>query len=197
MRGPHRHLLHMAPSDFLSAAVPLPGCSGYRQASLPATHRGGAEEDLPISEDNLLAVPSPLRRRAHRCPLPDPRHLPWPSPPHQRLGSLSTDDDACQASQHPPPSLTAEGARNSLRTGQLVRPASHPASRPRTGVSLPRTRTSPGARPSLAGCPQFARLSHVIWILSFFHAVPELMGTRCSSPGVTALTTFSLAKQLY
>ena len=60
-----------------------PGTSrgtGYRQASLPATRRGGAEEDLPISEDNHLTVPSPLRRRVPRCPLPDPRHLPWPSP---------------------------------------------------------------------------------------------------------------------
>ena len=44
----------MTPSDFLSTARPLPGCSGYRQASLPATRRGGAGEDLRISEDNLL-----------------------------------------------------------------------------------------------------------------------------------------------
>ena|SRR5579875_2418664 len=121
----------MAPSDFLSAAIPLPGCSGYRQASLPATRRGGAEEDLPISEDNLLAVPSPLRRRAHQCPLPDPRHLPWPSPLHQRLGSLSTDDDAYQASQHPPTTTDGRGDAHtrygpvSRSTPLRTRPLSH------------------------------------------------------------------------
>jgi hypothetical protein len=66
----------------------LPGVTGYRQASLPVTRRDGAEEDLPISEDNLLTVPRPLRRRVRRCPLPVLWHLPWPSPTHQRLGSL-------------------------------------------------------------------------------------------------------------
>ena len=49
--------------------------------------------------------------------------------------------------------------RHTLRTGQLFRPASHPASRPRTGASLPGTRTSPRARSTLAGSPQFAWLS--------------------------------------
>ena len=78
----------MAPSDFLSAAIPLPGVTGYRQASLPATRRDGAEEDLPISQDRSLTVPRQLRRRVPRCLLPVPRHLPWPSPIPQRLGSL-------------------------------------------------------------------------------------------------------------
>ena len=66
----------------------LPGVAGYRQASLPATRRDGAEEDLPISEYSLLTVPRQLRRRVPRCPLPVLWHLPWPSPIPQRLGSL-------------------------------------------------------------------------------------------------------------
>jgi len=58
----------------------LPGVTGYSRASLPVTRRGGAEEDLPISENNHLTVPRQLRRRVLRCPLPVPWHLPWPSP---------------------------------------------------------------------------------------------------------------------
>jgi len=48
--------------------------------------------------------------------------------------------------------LTGLAPSHLLRTGQLFRPASHPASRPRTGASLPGTRMSPRTRSSLAGC---------------------------------------------
>src|SRR5271157_5129804 len=41
-----------------------------------------------------------------------------------------------------------------LRTGQLLGPASHPASRPRTGASLPGTLASPRTGLTPAGCPQ-------------------------------------------
>ena len=41
-----------------------------------------------------------------------------------------------------------------LRTGQLLGPASHPASRPRTGALLPGTLASPRTGLSPAGCPQ-------------------------------------------
>src|ERR1039457_3814038 len=41
-----------------------------------------------------------------------------------------------------------------LRTGHLIHPASHPASRPRTGASLPGTLASPRTGPPPAGCPQ-------------------------------------------
>ena len=57
--------------------------------SLPAARSGGALEGLPSCQDNPLTVPRPLRRRVHRRPLPDPRRLPWPSPPLKRLGTLS------------------------------------------------------------------------------------------------------------
>ena len=65
----------------------------------------------------------------------------------------------------------------------MLRPASHPASRPRTGASLPRIRTSPGARPTLAGCLQFARSSHVIGMLSFLHGARADGHTRRLSRG--------------
>lgn len=41
-----------------------------------------------------------------------------------------------------------------LRTGQLLDPASHPASRPRTGALLPGTLASPRTGLAPAGCPQ-------------------------------------------
>ena len=48
-----------------------------------------------------------------------------------------------------------------LRTGQLLRPASNPASRPRTGASLPGTLASPRTGLTPAGYPQLvARLHH-------------------------------------
>jgi len=40
-----------------------------------------------------------------------------------------------------------------LRTGQLIHPASNPASRRRTGASLPRTLASPRTGLPPAGCP--------------------------------------------
>jgi hypothetical protein len=41
-----------------------------------------------------------------------------------------------------------------LRTGQLIHPASHPASQRRTGASLPGTLASPGTGLTPAGCPE-------------------------------------------
>src|SRR5271156_1670408 len=41
-----------------------------------------------------------------------------------------------------------------LRTGQLLGPAPHPASRPRTGALLPGTLASPRTGLTPAGCPQ-------------------------------------------
>lgn len=184
MRHPHRRLLPMAPTDFLSAAWHFPGAPVIDRHRFPPPRRGGAEEDLPISEDSHLAVPRPLRRRVPRCPLPDPWHLPWPSPSRYRLGSLLARlaaglvDDASRASQ--PPERLCPGGSHSLQTGQLFHPASHPASRPRTGVSLPGTRTSPRTRPSLAGYLQFARSAHVIGNPPSA-MVPELMGTHRDS----------------
>ena len=48
----------------------LPGVTGYRQDCFP-DRRSGAEEDLSSSEDNLLAIPSPLRREVPGHPLQD------------------------------------------------------------------------------------------------------------------------------
>lgn len=56
-----------------------------RHASRPTD---GAEEGLSSSQDNLLTVPHPLRRRVPRRPLQDQRRLPWPSPLCDRLGTL-------------------------------------------------------------------------------------------------------------
>src|SRR5271166_3202926 len=52
-----------------------------------------------------------------------------------------------------------------LRTGQLLGPASHPASRPRTGALLPGTLASPRTGLTPAGCPELVdRLRHDIFL---------------------------------
>ncbi len=59
--------------------LPLPGVAGYRQDRFPG-RSPGAEEGLSSSEDNLLAIPRPLRREVLRHPLQGLKCLPWPSP---------------------------------------------------------------------------------------------------------------------
>ena len=68
-----------------------------------------------------------------------------------------------------------------LRTGQLFPPASHPASRRRTGSSLPGTLASPRAGLPPAGCPELgARLRHESLLAVM---APELLGAppKCRS----------------
>ena len=65
-----------------------------------------------------------------------------------------------------------------LRTGQLLDPAPHPASRPRTGAPLPGTLASPRAGLAPAGCPQLvAWLRHnnllVVMAPKLLDAPPE------------------------
>ena len=80
-----------------------------------------------------------------------------------------------------------------LRTGQLLGPASHPASRPRTGASLPGTLASPRTGLAPAGCPQLvAWLRHhnmnllVVMAPKLLDALPEVpLGvTRESTSGL-------------
>ena len=67
----------------------FPGSPVIGQASLPPTPQtDGAETALPGSHDDHSHVQRPLRRRAPQRPLLKQRRLPWPSPCHQRLGSL-------------------------------------------------------------------------------------------------------------
>jgi len=71
------------------AASPAPPSGPATRWTGPA-HSDGAEEGLPSSDDNLLAVPRPLRRRILRRPLPETGRLPWPSPSRNGLGTLWT-----------------------------------------------------------------------------------------------------------
>src|SRR5664280_1502334 len=68
-----------------------------------------------------------------------------------------------------------------LRTGHLLRPASNPASRPRTGASLPGTLASPRTGLAPAGCPQLvAWLRHhnsnllVVMASKLLDALPDV-----------------------
>jgi hypothetical protein len=90
---PARRALRPAPTAARPPS-PLPGFAGYRRASLPATHSGGAETALPSSQDDHPHVQRPIRRRVPQRPLLAPRRLPWPSPSPDRLGSLSSRPQA-------------------------------------------------------------------------------------------------------
>ncbi len=72
--------------------------------TLPPHRSDGDETGLPRSQDDHPHVQRPIRRRVPRRPLPDPRRLPWPSPPRERLGfhprHTTGLDDACSGFTH-------------------------------------------------------------------------------------------------
>jgi hypothetical protein len=155
-------------SDCLSAARHFPGSPviGAHRFPHPAGH--GAEEALPSSQDDHPPVPRPIRRGVPRRPLPDPRRLPWPSPLWNRLGTPSSPRQCAG------PVTTLAQASLALRTGRLLGPASHPASRPRTGAPLPRTRASPQAGLTPAGRPEL--LARYVMTNSFSSQRPSSLG---------------------
>jgi hypothetical protein len=72
-----------------------------------------------------------------------------------------------------------------LRTGHLLRPAPHPASRPRTGASLPGTLASPRTGLAPVGCPQLvARLRHHNLLVVM---APKLLDARAERHGLRLL----------
>ena len=67
----------------------FPGSPVIGAASLPATPQAtGAETALPGSQDDHPHVQRPIRRRVPQRPLLDQERFPWPSPLHNRLGTL-------------------------------------------------------------------------------------------------------------
>lgn len=79
--------------------------------------------------------------------------------------------------------MTTPQASLSLRTGQLLHPASHAASRRRTGASLPGTLASPRTGLPPAGCPELVeRLRHDDLLVI---AAPALLGAQKRSVLVT------------
>src|SRR5664280_2279209 len=85
-----------------------------------------------------------------------------------------------------------------LRTGHLLRPASNPASRPRTGASLPGTLASPRTGLAPAGCPQLvAWLRHHNMNLLVVMAPKLLDALPDRRDWVTTLTPCSLRVLCY
>ena len=82
-----------------------------------------------------------------------------------------------------------------LRTGQLLGPASHPASRPRTGALLPGTLASPRTGLAPAGCPQLVDwLRHhnllVVMAPNLLDAPPETPGWGATTGTMGAMFSF-------
>jgi hypothetical protein len=118
--------------------MPLPGFAGYRPGIASRHPAGdGAKTALPSSQDDHPHVQRPIRRRVPQRPLLDPERFPWPSPSIHRLGTLYP--------RHRRESVTTLAqASLTLQTARSLHPASHPASRPRTGASLQGPRRLPG-----------------------------------------------------
>jgi hypothetical protein len=73
----------------LDHPMPLPGFAGYRPGIASRHPAGdGAETALPSSQDDHPHVQRPIRRRVPQRPLLDQERFPWPSPSHNRLGTL-------------------------------------------------------------------------------------------------------------
>ncbi len=163
----HAVICYYDPNRLPLGRLPLPGITGSRQASLPVTRRDGAEEDLPISEHNPLTVPSPLRRRVPRCPLPVPGTFhglrrsnsgsapSWPACGEVCMTTLIRPRNFAPATDRP-----------------VVSPRFAPGlSTTHGGVPTGDPDVSPD--PTFPGwLPQFARSSHVIWMS------PSALGAR-------------------
>ena len=140
----------------LGRPIPLPGFAGYRRASLPVTPQATGPRRLSrvprttIRTFNAQYAGGFLSARSwNQSAFRGLRRYVTgsaPSPPARRRVYLTTLAQA---------SLT-------LQTARSLRPASHPASRPRTGASLPGTQASPRTGLTPAGRPELvAPLRHV------------------------------------
>src|SRR5450755_4394370 len=138
--------------------TPLPGFAGYRRGIASRHPAGdGAETALPSSQNDHPHVQRPIRRRVPQRLAPGTRTLSMafavsiparhPLGPTPRAGESMT-------------TLTQLHSR--CRPHGRSRPAPHPASRPRTGASLPGTQASPRTGLTPAGRPELvAPLRHV------------------------------------
>ena len=132
---------------------PLPGVTGYRTGTLPSPQDRGRGGPLQFP-----------RQPSDRSTSPTPEGSSAPAP-----GSLVPSMAFAKSTQARLPPCPAHGGKPSrrcrlrfmLRTGQLLHPASTPASQPTPGASLPGTLASPRTGLSPAGCRELvARLRH-------------------------------------
>jgi len=181
----HRH--YYDPLRLPFGCLPFPGISGYRKACCSG-RRPEAEEGLSSSEDNLLAIPRPLRREVLRHPLQDPRCLPWPSPFRNGLGSplfhpLGQTGTTTLVGLHLRYGLVSchrLAAVSSLRFDAGISPD--------VRSQLPGTLASPRTELAPAGCPQLVtRLRHddllVVMASRAAGRTPESAGSRSHWPG--------------
>ncbi len=148
---------------------PFPGITGYRPgiaSRRPADRRG--REGSPQFPGRPSARSTPITPGGSSA-----------SAPGSQTPSLAFA--VVEPARHPlfprsraGPLTTLAQASLALRTGRSLGPASHPASQPRTGAPLPRTRASPRTGLTPAGRPELiARLRHAI---SFSSRRPSSLG---------------------
>jgi hypothetical protein len=166
-----------------TASRPLrhfPGSPVIGERRFPPPRRRRGRGGSPQFPGRPSARSTPNTPEGSRRPLPDPRRLPWPSPSTNRLGTPSSRPKAAALT-------TLAQASLALQTGRSLRPASHPASRPRTEASLPGTRASPRTGLTPAGRPELvARLRHD-GLLSLM--APESSGRTRRNPALSTRAT--------
>jgi hypothetical protein len=135
-------------SDRLSAAQPLPGPAGYRRPSLPSAPQAPGPRRL-----------SPVPRTTIRTF--NAQYAGGFLGARSRTGAPSMAFAVDEPARHPlfPPSRRVAlrrslGLHSRCRPRGRIRPAPHPASRPRAGASLPGTQASPRTGLTPAGRPE-------------------------------------------
>ena len=133
----------------LDRPLHFPGSPVIGGASLPATPQATGPRRLSrVPRTTIRTFSAPIRRRVPQRPLLEQGRFPWPSPCADGLGSLLTHPQAGPLDDASP------GLHSRCRPHNRSRPAPHPASRPRTGASLPGTQASPRTGLTPAGRPE-------------------------------------------
>ena len=133
----------------LDHPMPLPGFAGYRPgiASL-APQAIGVETALPSSQDDRSHVQRPYTPEGSSAPAPGTRAL---SVAFALRGRARLPLDPSEAG---PLNDAYQGFTHAANPRGRSRPASHPASQPRTGASLPGTQAPPQTGLTPAGRPE-------------------------------------------
>lgn len=129
--------------------MPLPGFAGYRPgiASHPPT-ASGVETALPSSQDDRSHVQRPYTPEGFSA------HS-WNKNASRGLRPARTGSaPSLTRPEAGPLNDASPGLHTRCRPHDRSRPASHPASRPRTGASLPGTQASPRTGLTPAGRPE-------------------------------------------
>jgi hypothetical protein len=144
-------------------ASPLHGATAYKRCQLPGTAGSAALQPLmfPGRDGPPQLTGQPSDRSTPLTPEGPSTPAPGSQTPSMAFAAAATARLPLGPTRRRVISRRLLRLHCTLQTGQSLHPASHPASRPRTGVSLPGTQASPRTGLPPAGSPALtARLRH-------------------------------------